>query len=884
MVPEGLQALCFFHDKLGDDMRFGFRGALALLGVAWSTFAMAATGSINLTAKGSSTAVVLTWTATDLTTATQEVYRNTTSDATGRGRIAVASTSARTYSDATAVAGTKYYYWIKNTTSGVVTNSNAASGQLKSSSSSSSSSSAVSGSISLTATGAVGGVVLSWSVSNLTTSTQQIYRGADSTFANSSLIGTAASTARTYTDSTGVAGIKYIYWVKNTTSGTVTTSNGASGKVRAASSSSSSSSASSKASSASSVSSSSKASSASSSSSSKASSSAVSSSSSKSSVASSSGSSASSGRYVEKLGRGVVAVPASGGMLVSWRLLGTDPSSIGFNVYRNGSKLNSSVITASTNYNDTAGTSSSTYTVVPVISGVEQTGSGATVLANPYLKIAISQPAGGTTPDGVAYTYDANDGTVADLDGDGEYEIILKWQPTNAKDNSQSGYTGPTIVDAYKLNGTRLWRINLGKNIRAGAHYTSIVAYDLDSDGKAEVMMKTADGTVDGAGTVIGSSTVDYRNSKGYILTGPEYLTVFNGKTGAAMASTNYLPARGTVSSWGDSYGNRVDRFLASVAYLDGTRPSAVFSRGYYTRAVIVAWDWRDGKLTNRWTYDSGSKAGVGAYNQGAHWFSVADVNHDGKDDIIYGAATINSDGTMLYSTGLGHGDALHVGVLNPNRTGEQVFMVHEEPASYGQNAMEMHDAATGQILWSYYGSGGDIGRGVCADIDPAFPGEECWSTAGDVLMSSSGVTISSTKRPSPVNFAVWWDGDLSRELLDGTKIDKWVPSSLSTTRLLSAYNYGADSNNSTKATPVISADIFGDWREEVVWRTSDNTALLVFTTPYPTTYRIPTLMHDPQYRVQVAGQNMGYNQPPHPSFFLGNGMGAVSLPAIRTP
>lgn len=860
-------------------MKFGFRGTLVLLGTAWSSYALAA-ASIDLTATGSATSVVLSWGVTDLTTATQEVYRNTTSDTAGRARIGVAGSSARTYSDVTAVAGTKYYYWIKNTTSGVVTNSNAASGQLKSSASSSSSSSAAAaGSISLTATGATGGVVLSWSVSNLTTSTQQIYRGTDSTFANSKALATVAAAIRSYTDSTAVAGTKYIYWIKNTTSGAVTTSNGASGTARAASSSSSSS-VSSKASS----SSSSKASSAASSSSSKASSSAVASSSAKSSVASSSSSSASSGRFVEKLGRGVVAVPASSGMLVSWRLLGTDPSGIGFNVYRNGSKLNSSVITTATNYSDTSGTSSSTYTVVPVINGVEQAASSALVLANPYLKIGISQPAGGKTPDGVAYTYDANDGTVADLDGDGEYEVIVKWQPTNSKDNSQSGYTGPTIVDAYKLNGTRLWRINLGINIRAGAHYTSIVAYDLDGDGKAEVMMKTADGTVDGAGKVIGSSSADYRNSKGYILSGPEYLTVFNGKTGAAMATTDYLPARGTVSSWGDSYGNRVDRFLAGVAYLDGTRPSAVFSRGYYTRAVIVAWDWRDGKLTQRWTYDSGNKSGVGAYNQGSHWFSVADVNHDGKDDIIYGAATINSDGKMLYSTGLGHGDAIHVGVLNPNRTGEQVFMVHEEPDSYGKNAMEMHDAATGQILWSYYGSGGDVGRGVCADIDPAYPGEECWSTAGYVLYSAAGVQISNSKRPGPVNFAVWWDGDLSRELLDDTKIDKWVPSTLSTTRLLTAYNYGAASNNTTKATPVISADILGDWREEVVWRTSDNTALLVFTTPYPTTYRIPTLMHDPQYRVQVAGQNMGYNQPPHPSFFLGNGMGAVTLPAIRTP
>ncbi|QRK09677.1 rhamnogalacturonan lyase [Archangium violaceum] len=505
------------------------------------------------------------------------------------------------------------------------------------------------------------------------------------------------------------------------------------------------------------------------------------------------------------------------------------------------------------------------------------------MLANPYLKIALSKPAGGTTPDGVAYTYEANDGSVADLDGDGEYELVLKWQPTNAKDNSQSGYTGNTLIDAYKLNGTRLWRIDLGKNIRASAHYTSMVVYDLDGDGRAEVMLKTADGTVDGKGTVIGSSSADHRNSSGYILSGPEYLTVFNGATGAAMATTNYLPARGTVSSWGDNYGNRVDRILVGVAYLDGTRPSAVFSRGYYTRAVIVAWDWRDGKLTQRWIHDS-STPGSGAYGEGAHWFSVADVNDDGKDDIIYGAATLNSDGRLLYRTGLGHGDALHVGVLNPNRGGKQVFMVHESPGTYGSNrGMEMHDAATGTDLWGY-GSGADVGRGMCADINPADPGEECWSTAGTVLMSAAGVQISSTARPGSVNMAVWWDGDLSRELLDGVKIDKWVPSTLSLTRLLTASNHDAASNNGTKSNPVISADILGDWREEVVLRNNASTALLLFTTPLETSYRIPTLMHDPQYRVQVAGQNMGYNQPAHPSFFLGNGMSSVTLPALRTP
>ncbi|MDO6386258.1 rhamnogalacturonan lyase [Uliginosibacterium sp. 31-12] len=607
--------------------------------------------------------------------------------------------------------------------------------------------------------------------------------------------------------------------------------------------------------------------------SSKAASSAVASSAAASSVVASSA--ATSGKYVEKLGRGAVAVPAASGMLVSWRLLGTESASTGFNVYRGSVKLNSSPITASTNYQDSTGSTGSAYTVKAVVNGVEQAGSNATVFANPYLSIPLSKPAGGTTPDGVAYTYDANDGSVADLDGDGEYEIVLKWQPTNSKDNSQSGYTGNTFIDAYKFNGTRLWRIDLGKNIRAGAHYTQMVVYDLDSDGKAELMLKTADGTIDGKGTLIGSGTADYRNSAGYILSGPEYLTVFNGATGAAMATTNYLPARGTVSSWGDSYGNRVDRFLAGVAYLDGTRPSAVFSRGYYTRAVLVAWDWRDGKLTQRWTHDSPT-SGSGAYGQGAHYFTVGDVNKDGKDDIIYGAATIGSDGKLLYRTGLGHGDALHMSDLDPNRSGQEVFMVHEETgAAYG---MEMHDAASGKILWGVK-TGVDTGRGMCADIDPAFPGYECWSSVGGIY-SATGVSISSS-RPS-INFGIWWDGDLSRELLDGVKIDKWVPASSSVTRLVTGAN--AASNNSTKANPVISADLFGDWREEVIWRNTDNSALLIYSTAIPTGYRFPTLMHDPQYRVQVAGQNMAYNQPPHPSFFLGNGMGTVSLPAIRTP
>ncbi len=586
-------------------------------------------------------------------------------------------------------------------------------------------------------------------------------------------------------------------------------------------------------------------------------------------------------KQVEKLDRGVVAITTGSGVFISWRSLGTDSNGMTFNLYRGNTKLNSAPLSV-TNFVDATGGVNDSYSVFPVAGGVEQAqASAGATWGTIYKSIPIQKPIGGTTPDGIVYTYEANDGSAADLDGDGVYELIVKWQPTNAKDNSQSGYTGNTYVDAYKLDGTRLWRIDLGKNIRAGAHYTTFLAYDFDGDGKGEVMMKTADGTIDGVGVAIGNVSADYRTTAGYILSGPEYLTVFNGLTGAAMATTSYLPARGTVSSWGDNYGNRVDRFLGGVAYLDGARPSAIFSRGYYTRAVIAAWDWRDGKLSSRWVFDS-DVAGSAVHGQGSHWLSIADVNGDGKDDIIYGAATVGSDGKMLYSTGLCHGDALHVGKFDPNRSGQQIFMVHEDSGCYGLKGIEMHDAATGKILWSMDGQGADVGRGVCMDIDPAYPGEECWGSVGG-LMSAGGVLISAS-HPPKYNFAVWWDGDLLRESLDGSVIDKWNPATFSFGRVLTAYNYDATSNNGTKSTPVLSADLFGDWREEIVWHNSNSTALLIFSTTIPTSYRIPTLMHNPQYRAQIATQNAAYNQPPHPSFYLGDGMGAVTQELIYTP
>ncbi|WP_031512230.1 cellulose binding domain-containing protein [Streptomyces sp. NRRL F-5123] len=582
------------------------------------------------------------------------------------------------------------------------------------------------------------------------------------------------------------------------------------------------------------------------------------------------------GRQVEKLDRGVISVRSGSGNLVSWRWLGTDPDDVAFNVYRDGAKVNSAPLTGATDYLDSGAAAGASYTVRAVVNGAEQAASPASLsFANGYHDVPISPPAGGTTPDGVAYTYEANDASVGDLDGDGRLDLVLKWYPTNAKDNSQSGYTGDTILDGITLDGTRLWRIDLGRNIRSGAHYTQFQVYDYDGDGKAEVVTKTADGTVDGAGKVIGSSGADYRNSSGYVLSGPEYLTVFNGQSGAAMQTVNYDPPRGTVSSWGDSYGNRVDRFLAGTAYLDGTRPSIIMARGYYTRTVIAAWDWRGGKLTERWKFDSNDSGNSSYAGQGDHQLATADLDGDGKDEIEYGAMAIDDNGAKLWNTGQGHGDALHVGDLDPGHPGLEVFKVDEDTSKL---AAWFADARTGQILWSNPSCGCDNGRGVSDDIYAGSAGAESWSSGVSGLFSAKGQNIG--RKPGSTNFLAWWDGDPVRELLDDTHIDKYGTSS--DTRLLTAS--GVHSDNGTKATPTLSGDLFGDWREEVVWPTTDNRALRIYATPTPTDLRITTLLHDTQYRTALAWQNTAYNQPPHPSFFLGNGMPTPPRPQVYTP
>jgi rhamnogalacturonan endolyase len=638
-------------------------------------------------------------------------------------------------------------------------------------------------------------------------------------------------------------------------------------------------------------------------------------------------------RAVENLGRGVVALRNSDtSAYVGWRLLGTDPSGLAFNVYRATAgaepvRLNATPLTATTDFIDTTAdlTQSNAWLVRPVISGTELSASHAFALpANsavlPYLSVPLQRPAGGNVevPDGnptQAVTYSPNDASVADLDGDGEYEIVLKWDPSNARDNASAGLSGRQLIDAYKLDGTLLWRIDLGRNIRAGAHYTQLMVYDLDNDGRAEVACKTADGTVDGAGVVIGDASKDYRSllvandgiqvpatndaRYGKVLAGPEFFTVFDGLTGRALATTNYIATRDPIDGWGgiggngnnDNNGNRGDRFLAAVAYLDGQLPSVIMARGYYGRTVLAAWDFRqvngESTLTSRWVFDSGAVVGgrfpwTGSSpfsGQGNHNLSVADVDADGKDEIIYGSMVVDDNGAGLFSTGLRHGDALHVGDLVPARPGLEVYGVHESEGNtltLGTPGMALYDARDGQIIWSFV-PGQDVGRGMTADIDPRTPGNEFWGATAVGLLDGQGNRVSDV--PASVNHAVWWDADPLREIEDATWISKWDWNTSTLTRLLTAD--GAASNNGTKQNATLTGDILGDWREEVIFRAADNLSLRIYSTTIAATNRMFTLMHDPQYRTAIAWQNVGYNQPPHPSFFIGDGMAEPQPPHV---
>ncbi len=574
---------------------------------------------------------------------------------------------------------------------------------------------------------------------------------------------------------------------------------------------------------------------------------------------------------VEYLDRGISAVNTGSGMLVNWRFLASDPDDSVFKLYR-GSDLvytstdkDNSYSKGATCFLDKSGNSKSVYKV-ECYSGSKLISSDTCSIEsdNPYFDIKLNRPSSNHTP---------NDMSVGDVDGDGVYELFLKWDPANSKDNSQKGKTDNVYIDCYKLDGTRLWRIDLGVNIRAGAHYTQFFVADYDLDGKAEMCCKTADGTKDGKGNVIGDGSKDYRDSSGFIINGDEFYTLFDGATGEALDTVNYEPARGDTTKWGKSSDktNRVDRFWGTTAYLDGVHPCVVTGRGYYGRMTATAYKVENKKLVKMWMFDTGTSSSSAGYGDGNHNSMAADVDGDGKQEIITGSTCIDDNGKLLWNTNQGHGDAMHIGDLDPDNEGLEAWICHEDKP-YG---VSLIDCDTGKIIFHNNGSG-DTGR-CCADnVWAGNPGAELWGNkeADDStpVKNVKGETLS-CNRPA-INFLSYWDGDLEREILDGytdspAKISKMNENG-KLTQLMQTDGYYTC--NTTKGTPCLSADIFGDWREELIVRAADGNSIRIYTTTYDTDYRVQCLMHDPQYRSQVSAQNTAYNQPPHTSFFLGTG------------
>lgn len=630
-------------------------------------------------------------------------------------------------------------------------------------------------------------------------------------------------------------------------------------------------------------------------------------------------------RQMEKLDRGLIAIKTDGGVYLSWRLFDSEDNIFGsadknmsFNVYRDGKKI--SEVATKTNYVDsTVGTN---YSVAPVINGVEgEKCDAVTVYNNSYFDIPLSKPDDETIydPSGnelATYSFFPADCSTGDVDGDGEYEIIVKWT-SSERDVGSPGdpaYSGTVHLAAYKLDGTKLWNndIELGKNVYSSAHTVQFLVYDFDGDGKSEVMCQTSLGSKDGQGKYVSNaaqtdeeikaitdeenSTADYRGY-GRITEGKEFLTVFNGETGVAMDTINLPTTRGSENGvdYGDNFGNRSNRFVSDVAYLDGEKPYAICLRGYYfgrngkqrTSIAGISWDGTALSPTYRFDTQKGQEGYYdGAYQyvgNGNHNCTVADVDNDGKDEFITGALCmeVNDDNEFRpkWCTYLQHGDALHIGNYDPTHTGFEFFTVHEDSGTNSLSGnditldfgMSVIDAETGNIMF-HEGASDDTGRGVMANVG-AGGYYQIWSAKNSARQSNGGTDFTTatslTGRNTPsMNFRIFWDGDLYDNLLNGANITDWNGRNMS--NIFSAGNYDCVSINGTKANPSLQADLFGDWREEVVYPTSDGTALRVFSTTDTTDYKIKTLMQDPVYRSGVAAEQTAYNQPPHVGFYMG--------------
>lgn len=628
-------------------------------------------------------------------------------------------------------------------------------------------------------------------------------------------------------------------------------------------------------------------------------------------------------RQMEKLDRGLIAIKTDGGVYLSWRLFdsednifGSADKNVSFNVYRDGKKI--SEVATKTNYVDsTVGTN---YSVAPVINGVEgEKCNPVTAYNNSYFDIPLLKPDDETIYDPsnnklATYSFFPADCSTGDVDGDGEYEIIVKWT-SHERDVGTPAYSGTVHLAAYKLDGTKLWKndIELGKNVYSSAHTLQFLVYDFDGDGKSEVICQTSLGSKDGQGKYVSNaaqtdeeikaitdkenSTADYRSSSGVITKGEEFLTVFNGETGAAMDTISLPTTRGSENGvdYGDDFGNRSNRFVSDIAYLDGEKPYAIYLRGYYfgrngkqrTSIAGISWDGTALSPTYRFDTQKGQEGYYdGAYQyvgNGNHNCTVADVDNDGKDEFITGALCmeVNDDNEFRpkWCTYLQHGDALHIGNYDPTHTGFEFFTVHEDSGTNSLSGnditldfgMSVIDAETGNIMF-HEGASDDTGRGVMANVG-AGGYYQIWSAKNSARQSNGGTDFTTatslTGRNTPsMNFRIFWDGDLYDNLLNGANITDWNGRNMS--NIFSAGNYDCVSINGTKANPSLQADLFGDWREEVIYPTSDGTALRVFSTTDTTDYKIKTLMQDPVYRSGVAAEQTAYNQPPHVGFYMG--------------
>ena len=584
-------------------------------------------------------------------------------------------------------------------------------------------------------------------------------------------------------------------------------------------------------------------------------------------------------RTMDKLDRGLVAVKTSSGVFCSWRIMGEEYYDVTYNIYRDGTKLNSEPLTVS-NFTDGSGSTSSTYQVEAVVRGVVQEKCKAvTPWSQQYLEI---------TPDHGSLTskYVPNDVCCADVDGDGELEILMKFDNSSWAGTSyqKAGYNGEYfIMEVYKLNGKKLWWIDWGPNMADFQNNEqNIVAYDWDGDGKAEAVLRASDGTkihtASGQVITIGDASKNYLASTSsdqwFVHEGAEYLLYLNGETGEVYDQMEYPLKRlesGETSleaAWGDGYGHRSTKHFFGAPYLDGRKPSIFLARGIYTRHKMIALDVNPGthKLTERWRWNCNS-AGSPWYGQGYHNFGIADVDWDGRDEIVFGSMVIDDNGKGLSTTGLGHGDAQHCGDFNPYVHGHEIFACNEDRPDNNYR-----DATTSKIYYRKTSSNDD-GRSNCGNFSNNYPG--CLGSSGHDLPVSTvtndhvglGTNIS-------VNFRIYWDGDLCEELFDGI-ITKYGAGQSWTLP-------GGLTNNSTKATPCYQGDILGDWREEVIMRTSDN-KFRIYTTTIPTEWRNYTLWHDMQYRQAMVWQMCGYNQPPHASYFLGELEGITMAPPALT-